>query len=228
MPAKKKQPPVIKLKSLKKRYGLGDAEHFALNGINLTIKKGEFVAIMGPSGCGKTTLLNILGLLDQPSEGTYELDGAPVDTLSPSKQAHIRSRDIGFIFQSFNLIPRLTVLENVALPLTYKGVRKVKRLSLASTMLKTFHLGEREYYMPWQLSGGQSQRVAIARSLVNQPRLILADSPLEGLDDQAQEEFLYICTKLSQVGYPIVMTSSYMHPFEIAALRCVELAGEKK
>jgi putative ABC transport system ATP-binding protein len=207
MPAKKKQPPVIKLKSLKKRYGLGDAEHFALNGIDLTIKKGEFVAIMGPSGCGKTTLLNILGLLDQPSEGTYELDGAPVDTLSPSKQAHIRSRDIGFIFQSFNLIPRLTVLENVALPLTYKGVRKVKRLSLASTMLKTFHLGEREYYMPWQLSGGQSQRVAIARALVNEPSIILADEPTGNLDSRSSHIIMEELSDIHKRGNTIIMVT---------------------
>ena len=205
--SKKKQPPVIKLKGLKKRYGVGDAEHFALDGVNLTIEKGEFVAIMGPSGCGKTTLLNILGLLDRTTDGDYELNGTPVDTISSKKQARIRSADIGFVFQSFNLVSRLTVLENVALPLTYKGVRKAKRLSLASTMLKTFHLGEREYYMPWQLSGGQTQRVAIARARVNNPSIILADEPTGNLDSRASHIIMEELSDIHKRGNTIIMVT---------------------
>lgn len=202
-----KQPPVIVLKNLKKRYGIGDAEHYALDGIDLTIKKGEFVAIMGPSGCGKTTLLNILGLLDHSTDGDYTLNGTPVADISASKQARIRSQHIGIVFQSFNLIPRLNVLENVALPLTYKGVRKAKRLTMASTMLKTFHLNEREYYMPWQLSGGQTQRVAIARALVNDPSIILADEPTGNLDSRASHIIMEELSDIHKRGNTIIMVT---------------------
>lgn len=204
---KKKSPIVIKLKNVKKRYGIGDAEHYALNGVDLTIRKGEFVAIMGPSGCGKTTLLNILGLLDQATEGEYKLDDTPVETISGRKQARIRSQTIGFVFQNFNLIPRLTVLENVALPLTYKGMRRAKRLALASTILKTFHLNEREYYMPWQLSGGQVQRVAIARALVNEPSIILADEPTGNLDSRASHIIMEELSDIHKRGNTIVMVT---------------------
>jgi len=204
---KKKSPVVIKLKGVKKRYGVGDAEHNALNGVNLTIRKGEFVAVRGPSGCGKTTLLNILGLLDHATEGDYILDSTPVATISASKQARIRSRTIGFVFQNFNLIPRLTVLENVALPLTYKGMRRSKRLSLASTILKTFHLNEREYYMPWQLSGGQTQRVAIARALVNDPSIILADEPTGNLDSRASHIIMEELSDIHKRGNTIIMVT---------------------
>ena len=162
----KNEKEIVKLRNLKKRFGVGDAENYALNGVNLTIKQGEFIIIMGPSGCGKTTLLNTIGLLDRATEGDYIFDGRNVARMSRSKQAQIRSEKIGFIFQNFNLIPRLTVIENVALPLVYKGVGKVKRLEQASESLKQFHLGEREFYMPWQLSGGQTQRVAIARARI--------------------------------------------------------------
>lgn len=203
----KKSPIVIKLKGIKKRYGVGDAEHNALDGVNLTIRKGEFVAIMGPSGCGKTTLLNVLGLLDHATEGEYQLDGTPVATISAAKQARIRSQTIGFVFQSFNLIPRLTVLENVALPLTYKGMRRAKRLSLASTILKTFHLNEREYYMPWQLSGGQTQRVAIARALVNDPSIILADEPTGNLDSRASHIIMEELSDIHKRGNTIIMVT---------------------
>ena len=168
---------LIEIKSLGKVYQMGDNELHALKNISLDINKGEFIAIMGPSGCGKTTLLNILGLLDKCTDGEYLLDGKNVERLSERTQAKIRSSQIGIVFQSFNLINRLNVLENVALPLTYKGVRRTKRLTAASESLKNFHLQEREYYMPYQLSGGQMQRVAIARALVNKPSIILADEP---------------------------------------------------
>lgn len=200
-------PPVIVLKELKKRFGLGDAEHYAIDGINLTIKKGEFIAIMGPSGCGKTTLLNILGLLDTDIEGEYELDGRNVETLSARRQARIRSQQIGFIFQSFNLISRLNVIENVALPLTYKGFRRLQRLKAASEMLHNFHLGEREYYMPHQLSGGQTQRVAIARALVNNPSIILADEPTGNLDSRASHIIMEELSDLHKQGNTIIMVT---------------------
>ena len=146
-------PPRIKLVGVTKKFGFGDAEFNALDGVDLTVKKGEFIAIMGPSGCGKTTLLNIIGLLDQPSSGEYYLDDKSVNNLSSRQRTKVRSSNIGFVFQNFNLVPRLSVLDNVALPLTYKGMRKLKRIQEASRILKTFHLNEREYYMPHQLSG---------------------------------------------------------------------------
>lgn len=202
-----KLPPVIELHGLKKQFGIGDAEHFALDGIDLTIKKGEFVAIMGPSGCGKTTLLNILGLLDQSTDGEYKLDGVEVDSLRSARKAHIRSKQIGFIFQSFNLISRLNVIENVALPLTYKGVPKAKRLQMASDILRNFHLNEREYYMPYQLSGGQTQRVAIARALVNEPSIILADEPTGNLDSHASHIIMEELSDLHKRGNTIIIVT---------------------
>lgn len=205
--AKEITPPAIKLIALNKKYGVGDAETLALDNINLTIEKGEFVAIMGPSGCGKTTLLNILGLLDRSIEGDYELDGKLASSISRRKQAYIRSRQIGFIFQNFNLIPRLSVIENVALPLTYKGIRKTKRLQMASNILKNFHLNEREYYMPYQLSGGQVQRVAIARALVNQPSIILADEPTGNLDSHASHIIMEELSDLHERGNTIIMVT---------------------
>ncbi len=200
-------PPVIALKSLTKRYGLGDAEHTVLNEIDLTIKKGEFIAIMGPSGCGKTTLLNILGLLDRADDGDYQLDGKSVKRLSGRAHARIRSDQVGFVFQNFNLIPRLNVIENVALPLTYRGVRKTKRLHAASKMLGTFHLSEREYYMPWQLSGGQTQRVAIARALVNDPSIVLADEPTGNLDSKSSHIIMEELSDIHKRGNTIIMVT---------------------
>jgi putative ABC transport system ATP-binding protein len=199
--------PVIALKGLTKRFGIGDAEHTVLNNIDLTIKKGEFIAIMGPSGCGKTTLLNILGLLDRADDGDYQLDGRSVKKLSSRTHAHIRSDQVGFVFQNFNLIPRLNVIDNVALPLTYKGVRKTKRLQAASKMLGTFHLSEREYYMPWQLSGGQTQRVAIARALVNDPSIVLADEPTGNLDSKSSHIIMEELSDIHKRGNTIIMVT---------------------
>lgn len=200
-------PPVITLRELKKRFGIGDAEHYALDGINLTIQKGEFIAIMGPSGCGKTTLLNVLGLLDSHIEGEYELDGKPIASLSATKQASIRSQQIGFVFQSFNLVSRLNVIDNVSLPLIYKGMSKLARHKKASKMLKSFHLGEREFYMPNQLSGGQMQRVAIARALVNDPAIILADEPTGNLDSRASHIIMEELSDLHKQGNTIIMVT---------------------
>ncbi len=199
--------PVIVLRDLEKRFGIGDAENLALMGINLVIHKGEFVAIMGPSGCGKTTLLNIIGLLDRSFTGEFELNGKSVDSISRHRQAWIRSQQIGFVFQDFNLVPRLNVLENVALPLIYKGVSRTKRLIIASDMLRNFHLNEREYYMPYQLSGGQTQRVAIARALVNEPSIILADEPTGSLDSRASHIIMEELSELHKKGNTIIMVT---------------------
>jgi putative ABC transport system ATP-binding protein len=205
--SKKKISPVIELKGLTKRYGVGDAEHDALSGIDLVIEKGEFITIMGPSGCGKTTLLNILGLLDRSNEGEYFLDGTSIERSSPGRHARIRSEQIGIVFQHFNLINRLTVIENVALPLTYNGMFRTKRLKQASTILKNFHLSEREYYMPWQLSGGQMQRVAIARALVNNPSIILADEPTGNLDSKASHVIMEELSDIHKRGNTIIMVT---------------------
>ena len=200
--------PVIKLKGLKKSFGIGDAERFALNGIDLIVDKGEFIVIMGPSGCGKTTLLNILGLLLTSSEGEHHVNGEPITQISKRRQARIRSQQIGFIFQSFNLIPRLNIIENVALPLLYSGgMGSTKRLERASDLLKNFHLGEREYYMPHQLSGGQVQRVAIARALMNDPSLILADEPTGNLDTHSSHIVMEELANLHKKGNTIIMVT---------------------
>lgn len=207
MPKSKKIPPVIELHGLVKRYGLGDARHNALDGIDLTIEKGEFITIMGPSGCGKTTLLNIIGLLDRASDGEYFLDGKSVERKSSSAHARIRSEQIGIVFQSFNLISRMNVIDNVALPLTYRGMSKYARQKAASEILHTFHLGEREYYMPWQLSGGQMQRVAIARALVNKPSIILADEPTGNLDSRSSHVIMEELSDLHKRGHTIIMVT---------------------
>lgn len=199
--------PVIELTNLKKQFGVGDAEHLALDGIDLTVQKGEFIAIMGPSGCGKTTLLNIIALLDKATDGEYRLDGTSVERLSSRKHARIRSGQIGVVFQDFNLIERMNVLENVALPLTYSGVSLTKRLKRASEILKSFHLSDREYYMPWQLSGGQTQRVAIARALVNNPSLILADEPTGNLDSKSSHVIMEELSDIHKSGNTIIMVT---------------------
>ena len=199
--------PRIQLRGVTKQFGFGDTEHYALNRVDLTVQKGEFIAIMGPSGCGKTTLLNVIGLLDQATDGEYYLDEKAVDNLSSRRHAKIRSRQIGFIFQNFNLIPRLTVIDNVALPLTYTGARKTRRLQEASRILKTFHLGEREYYLPHQLSGGQTQRVAIARALVNNPSIILADEPTGNLDSKTSHIIMEELADIHRRGNTIIMVT---------------------
>lgn len=204
---KSTEPPVIELRSLTKSYGIGDAEHKALDGVDLTIEKGEFIAIMGPSGCGKTTLLNILGLLDRASDGDYLLDGRPMRRLGGARRARIRSQQIGIVFQNFNLINRLSVIENVALPLTYRGMLRTKRLQQASDILKNFHLHEREYYMPWQLSGGQMQRVAIARALVSNPAIILADEPTGNLDSKSSHIIMEELSDIHKRGNTIIMVT---------------------
>ncbi|MBQ1372987.1 ABC transporter ATP-binding protein [Candidatus Saccharibacteria bacterium] len=198
---------IIKLSSITKRYGFGDAESFALHNFDLTVKRGEFIMIMGPSGCGKTTLLNVIGLLDKPSSGEYKLHGKSVSHISARKKALFRAKEIGFIFQNFNLIPNLTVLDNVCLPLLYSGIHKTRRLKMADTILERFHLREREYYMPHQLSGGQQQRVAIARSLVANPSIILADEPTGNLDSRASHIVMEELRDIHALGNTIIMVT---------------------
>lgn len=198
---------LIELQDVSKLYGFGDATTLALNEVNLMIEKGEFVAIMGPSGCGKSTLMNVIGLLDRPSHGTYRLDGKQVSRLRPNQAAKIRRDTIGFIFQFFNLLPRLTVLENVALPLIYKGLSQTKRLKLASQMLERVGIQQREYYVPSQLSGGQAQCAAIARALVNSPKLIIADEPTGNLDSQSSRLIMELLADIHKMGNTILFVT---------------------
>lgn len=199
--------PIIKLEGVSRSFGRNITATEALKNLSLDIYKGEFIMIMGPSGCGKTTLLNILGLLDSNFDGSYIFDSEDITHFSKKRLARIRSKSIGFVFQSFNLIDRLNVLENVALPLTYQGVGKIKSLKKASASLKKLLLNEREYYMPWQLSGGQKQRVAIARALVNNPEIILADEPTGNLDSKASHIIMEELADLHRQGNTIIMVT---------------------
>lgn len=198
---------LIELKGLTKRYGYGDTESYALKDFDLTIKRGEFIMIMGPSGCGKTTLLNIIGLLDRASKGEYILNGENVASISSRRQAKLRAKKIGFVFQNFNLIEDLTVIDNVALPLVYTGYSKTAQLKNASNALKRFHLNEREYYLPYQLSGGQQQRVAIARAIVGDPEIILADEPTGNLDSRASHIVMEELKAIHEEGNTIIMVT---------------------
>lgn len=198
---------VIELKELSKIYGLGESSVVALDAVDLTIEKGEFVAIMGPSGSGKSTLMNLIGLLDRGSHGTYKLDDRDVSRLSSRKRAKVRRDHVGFIFQSFNLIPNLTVIENVALPLAYKGNSLVKRTKKASEVLAKVGLQNREYYFPRQLSGGQSQRTAIARALVNWPSIVLADEPTGNLDSATSHQIMELLKDIHEGGNTILMVT---------------------
>ena len=168
--------PFIELSEVSKIYGFGDAMTLALDEVSLQIEEGEFVAVMGPSGCGKSTLMNVIGLLDRPTHGEYAFGGHSVAKLSGNRRSKIRRDSIGFIFQSFNLLPRLTVLENVALPLEYKGLLARRRIKRSTEILERVGLKHREFFYPYQLSGGQKQCVAIARALVNNPKIIMASN----------------------------------------------------
>lgn len=198
---------VIALRGLSKRYGYGDAESYALKDFDLDVKRGEFIMIMGPSGCGKTTLLNIIGLLDQATSGEFRLSGRPIHRMSTTKKAKLRAKKIGVIFQDFNLIPNLTVLENVTLPMIYAGYGKTKREKRADEILEQFGLQEKEYYMPYQLSGGQQQRVAIARSLAVKPEIILADEPTGNLDSRSSHIVMEELRDIHSRGNTIIMVT---------------------
>ncbi len=199
--------PVISLRELNKLYGFGDAATVALDDINIDIEQGEFVAVMGPSGSGKSTLMNIIGLLDRPTHGTYRLGGRDVSRLRSNQQAKIRRDKIGFVFQSYNLLPRLNVLENVALPLAYKGITPVRRLKRASHLLEQIGLQDREYFMPRQLAGGQIQRAAIARALINDPDIIIADEPTGNLDSSASLLVMELLSEVHASGNTVLMVT---------------------
>ncbi len=198
---------MIQLKNAQKVYPLGEVDVPALRGIDLTIKPGEFVAIMGPSGSGKSTLMHLLGCLDLPSDGLVQLDGQDVTKLDEDTLAQIRGKKIGFVFQTFNLIPTLTALENVELPLFFQGVPRQERRARAVELLQRVGLGERVHHKPAQLSGGERQRVAIARALANNPEIILADEPTGNLDSESGQAILDLLAQLHREGRTIILVT---------------------
>jgi putative ABC transport system ATP-binding protein len=198
---------VIHLNDIKKSYYMGKQELQVLKGITLDILKNEYVALMGPSGSGKSTLMNILGCLDSPTSGTYILNGHDVSTMPDNQLAEIRNKEIGFVFQQFNLLPRLSALENVALPLVYAGINRKSRNEMAMEVLRKVDLLDRSHHKPNELSGGQCQRVAIARALVNNPSIILADEPTGNLDTKTSYEIMEIFNKIHQDGNTVVLVT---------------------
>jgi putative ABC transport system ATP-binding protein len=199
--------PLIALAGIKKVFYTDEVETHALSDIQLEIRKGEYLAIAGPSGCGKTTLLSILGLLDSPTEGTYTLDGQPVSRLTASERARVRNRQIGFIFQAFNLIGDLTVYENVELPLTYRGMPSEERRKRVQAALERVGMSHRMKHFPAQLSGGQQQRVAVARAVAGDPAILLADEPTGNLDSTNGEAVMELLRELHQGGATICMVT---------------------
>jgi putative ABC transport system ATP-binding protein len=202
---------MIKITNLEKFYRTEEVETVALNKLNLEINTGEFVAIMGPSGCGKSTLLNILGLLDDPDGGSYMFNGIEVANYNERKRADLRKHNIGFVFQSFNLIDELTVFENVELPLIYTGIGTAERKERVEEVLTKMQIMHRRNHYPQQLSGGQQQRVAIARAVVNKPKLILADEPTGNLDSSNGNEVMELLTDLNEQGTTIIMVTHSEH-----------------
>jgi putative ABC transport system ATP-binding protein len=200
-------PALIELAGIERVFRLGDSEVHALHELDLTIAAGEYVAVMGPSGSGKSTLLNLLGLLDRPTTGTYRLEGRDVTTLTPQEQAQVRSRRIGFVFQSFHLVPRLTAAENIALPLMLAGVPAAERTPRVTQALADYGLADRAGHRPDQLSGGQRQRVAIARATIMRPALILADEPTGNLDRATGEEVVRLLEALNAQGVTLVVVT---------------------
>ena len=200
-------PPLITLEGVKKVFYTDELETYALDSINLEIRSGEYVAVAGPSGCGKSTLLSILGLLDTPTDGRYTLHDQPVTNLKAAQRARVRNREIGFIFQSFNLIGDLTVFENVELPLTYRGMRPGERKTRVTDALERVGMGHRAKHLPSQLSGGQQQRVAVARAVCGEPSILLADEPTGNLDSKNGEAVMLLLGELHQAGSTICMVT---------------------
>jgi putative ABC transport system ATP-binding protein len=200
-------PPVIKLAGVTKVYLADEVETHALSDVSFEIARGEYVSIAGPSGCGKSTLLSILGLLDTPTHGSYELNGRPVTDLRPFERARVRNREIGFIFQSFNLIGDLTVFENVELPLTYRGMRPQERRQRVTEALERVGMAHRAKHLPSQLSGGQQQRVAVARAVAGEPVILLADEPTGNLDSKSGESVMELLHELYMNGATICMVT---------------------
>lgn len=205
---------VIRIEDVSRHYCVGKNVVKALDGASLSIEKGEFVAIMGPSGSGKSTMMNILGCLDTPTGGHYYLNGVDVSGMDDDKLSDVRGREIGFVFQSFNLLPRYDALENVALPLFYAGVPKEERLRRAEASLRSVGLGERLHHKPNELSGGQRQRVAIARALVNNPSIILADEPTGNLDTATSDEIMALLSRINAEGNTVILVT---HEEDVAA-----------
>jgi putative ABC transport system ATP-binding protein len=199
--------PIIQINELSKLFGFGDAATVALDGVNLSIQKGEFLAIMGPSGSGKTTLMNILGLLDHPTHGSFKISDQDASRLRANKRAKLRRDNIGFVFQSFNFLPKISIIENVALPLAYKGMGQTKRLKRAASVLQQVGLADREYFYPHQLSGGQLQRAAIARALVNNPSIIIADEPTGNLDSESTRVVMELLSEVHALGNTVLMVT---------------------
>ncbi len=208
------EPEIIRLEHIYKDYPLGNSTVRVLKDINLSVHPGEYVALMGPSGSGKSTLMNIIGALDVPTSGKYILNGREVEKLTDDQLAEVRNKEIGFVFQTFNLLPRLSALENVALPLIYAGVSKRERLERARRMLADVGLADRMDHKPNQLSGGQRQRVAIARALINNPSILLADEPTGNLDSQSSEDVMKLFDRLHGQGHTIILVT---HEPDIAA-----------
>lgn len=206
--------PIIELKDIKKEYKIGTEEIHALSGVTLNIYKNEYVALMGPSGSGKSTLMNMLGCLDSPTSGEYILNKLAVAQMSDNELAEVRNKQIGFVFQTFNLLPRSTTLENVMLPLVYAGIEKSKREEMATKVLEQVGLGNRMTHRPNELSGGQRQRVAIARALVNNPAIILADEPTGNLDSKTSIEIMGLLEDIHKNGNTIILVT---HEEDIAA-----------
>lgn len=214
LPADVPRDAVIVVRNMKREYVMGSETVRALRGVDFTIRRNEFVAIMGPSGSGKSTLMNLIGCLDSPSEGEYWLNGHRVSELADDELARIRNREIGFVFQTFNLLPRASALQNVELPMIYGGVGAKERKKAAEVALQRVGLGDRMHHRPNELSGGQRQRVAIARALVNHPSIILADEPTGNLDSKTSEEILALFEQLYADGQTIILVT---HEHDIAA-----------